>query len=77
MCLTWLPEGVNSTMPRSALQKNASGVAMRMKIRQNKTPQLTNERVLHLFINLKDTFFDTNVGSRPNLVRIETRLALT
>ena len=32
MCLTRLPEGVNSTIPRNALRKNASGVAMRMKI---------------------------------------------
>ena len=40
MCLTRLPEGVNSTIPRNALRKNASGVAMRMKIRQSKTPQL-------------------------------------
>ena len=40
MCLTRLPEGVNSTIPRNALRKNASGVAMRMKIRYSKTPQL-------------------------------------
>ena len=42
MCLTRLPvSGINSTIPRNALRKNASGVAMRMKIRQSKTPQLT------------------------------------
>ena len=48
MCLTRLPEGVNSTIPRNALRKNASGVAMRMKIRQSKTPQLTLSSVLPL-----------------------------
>ena len=37
--LTQLPEGVKSTIPMNALRKNASGVAMRMKIRQSKTPQ--------------------------------------
>ena len=40
MCLTRLPEGVDSTIPGNALRKNASGVAMRMKIHQGKTPQL-------------------------------------
>ena len=44
MCLTRLPDGVNSTIPRNALRKNASGVAMRMKIRQSKTPQLFSAR---------------------------------
>ena len=46
MFLTRLPEGVNSTTPRNALRKNASGVAMRMKIRQSKTPQLLSSVVL-------------------------------
>ena len=45
MCLTRLLEGVNSTIPRNALRKNASGVAMRMKIRQSKTPQLRRKLV--------------------------------
>ena len=40
MCLTRLPEGVNLTIPRNALRKNASGVAMQMKIGQSETPQL-------------------------------------
>ena len=57
MCLTRLPEGVNSTIPRNALRKNTSGVAMRMKIRQSKTPQLhkTNSMIGHCVFYRKHT----------------------